>query len=306
MFLPQYTNFDLTAITLPWVSDDCPRSGIWAGFVFTSIQRSLVLGVPCDIHVEISQVSVIECKYSVFRVTGNCLRWWKCKRNGKFLELLGFQRSLHFLTSFIFLRERSYPSLWRLHDNMASLGSFIEVLKRELFTASKKAPLKTLLTVLVVYALEKMLTTTNIFKCPKEGYRFYAGMFLFVPAFCLTGVTLLATSSFWNSATSRSTSKCRQKIVCSNICSDLSKAFLVGAAWLIVGFGTTDFYVCFRVGATDSKISSDKMKAQSTMVAWSVLVAIILVALSYMTMKKCCCPKHNTACTIETLQDYER
>ena len=189
---------------------------------------------------------------------------------------------------------------------MASLGSFIEVLKRQIFTASKKAPTKTLLTVLAVYALEKMLTTTNIFKCPKEGYQLYGGMFLFVPAFCLTGLTLLATNSFWDSATSQSRGKCRRKIVCSNMCSDLTKAFLVGAAWLIVGFGTTDFYVCFRVGATESKISNDKMKAQSTMVAWSMLVGIILIALSYMTMKKCCCQKLNTECAIETLKDYER
>ena len=192
---------------------------------------------------------------------------------------------------------------------MASLGSFIEVLKRELFTASKKAPLKTLLTVLVVFAVEKMLTTINLFKCPKEGYRVYGGMFLLAPAFCLTALTLLSSSSFWDAVTNhRWTSKCRRKIVCSNVCFELTKASMVGAAWLVIGFGTTDFYVCFRVGATESQTTSERVRAQSTIIAWSMLVGIVVIALSYMAMKKCCCPKHNTACAMETLglRDYER
>jgi hypothetical protein len=191
-------------------------------------------------------------------------------------------------------------------QSMASLSAFIGVLKRELFSASKKTPLKTLVTILVVFALEKLLTATKTFKCPKEGYQVYGGMFLFVPAFCLSGLTLLTSSSFWDSATSRLGGKYGQRIVCSNICSDLVKAVLVGVAWLVLAFGTTDFYVCFRVGATELDSRKDEMQAESTMIAWATLVVIITTSLLYLALKKCCCSRHHRECAIHTLRDYER
>ncbi len=188
---------------------------------------------------------------------------------------------------------------------MSSMSALVSVLKRELFSASKKTPLKTLVTILVVFVLEKVLTTTNIFKCPEKGYHVYGGMFLLAPAFCLAGLTLLTTGSFWDLARSHFRAK-QKKILRSKIFYDLAKAFLVGVAWLVLAFGTTDFYVCFRIGTSESNSRREEMKAQSTMVAWGMLVAIIGMGLISIAMKKCCCPHHDRECTLQALEDYER
>lgn len=190
---------------------------------------------------------------------------------------------------------------------MASLSTFITVLKREVLPSAKATSSKTVLTILAIFGVEKLLTSTNLFKCPKEGYQLYSAMFLFVPVFCLAGLTLLTNAQFWDSAaTPLRGNYVRQKIVCSSIFSVLGRAFLVGIFWLVIAFGTTDFYVCFRVGKTDSEGKSEELRAQSTTVAWVMLATIILMSLSYLAIRKCCCSRHERECAIQTLQDYER
>ncbi|XP_028399621.1 uncharacterized protein LOC114523016 [Dendronephthya gigantea] len=190
---------------------------------------------------------------------------------------------------------------------MASLSAFIDVLKREIFTASKKTPLKTLVTILVIFVLEKVLTAANIFQCPKEGYHIYGGMFLFVPAFCLVGLTLLTSNSFWDSATSGLRGESKYKIIWSNVCHSLAGALLMGTAWLVLALGTTDYYVCFRVGASKADCPrGDEIKAQSTILALAMLVGIICLSLLYLALQKCCFPNHKRECSIHSLRDYER
>ena len=190
---------------------------------------------------------------------------------------------------------------------MASLNAFIEVLKREAFSAAKNASLRTLVTIVVIFALEKLLTTTNIFQCPKKGYQIYGGMFLFVPAFCLVGLTLLTSNSFWDSVTSRLRGEFKCNIIWANVCYSLAEPSLIGAAWLVLALGTTDFYVCFRVGASNADgQKKDEIKAQSTMLALAILACIIFISLLYLAIQKCCFPNHKKECRIHSLRDYER
>ena len=189
---------------------------------------------------------------------------------------------------------------------MASLSSFISVLKREIFNASKTTSLRALLAILVVFVLERTLTTTNIFKCPKENYQLYGGMFLVVPAFCLAGLTLITSNSIWNSANGGVKGSLTRKIAFSKICYELARACLVGVSWLVLAFATTDFYVCFRIGATELKSKRDEMRAQSTIGALVMLGVFTIISLCYIATKKCCCRHHNRKCTIETLEEYER
>jgi uncharacterized membrane protein YjgN (DUF898 family) len=190
---------------------------------------------------------------------------------------------------------------------MASLSSFISVLKREIFSATQTTSLRTLLGILGIFALEKILTTTNIFKCPKENYHLYGGLFLFVPPFCLAGLTLIMNNSIWrSSAAGQAKASETRKILCSRICFEITRASLVGVSWLILAFATTDFYVCFRIGETESSSSKEKIRAESTMGALVMLVVLTTVTLFYIAMKRCCCRHHDRKCTIQTLQEYER
>ena len=189
---------------------------------------------------------------------------------------------------------------------MASLSSFISVLKREIFSATKTTSLRALFAILVVFALEKTLTTTSIFKCPKENYQLYGGLFLVVPAFSLAGLTLITSNSIWNSANGGVKGSFTRKIACSKIFYELARASLVGVSWLILAFATTDFYVCFRIGATELKSTRDEMRAQSTIGALVMLLVFTIISFFYIAMKKSCCRHHDRKCTIQTLEEYER
>ncbi|XP_028404610.1 uncharacterized protein LOC114527174 [Dendronephthya gigantea] len=169
-------------------------------------------------------------------------------------------------------------------------SSLISLLKQELLSSKQKKAIKPLATALVLWGIEQLLETTKYYDCPKEGHALYGGMFLFGPAFCLFMLTLMSTNSFWDSITSCFRKNEINRIVaCRNACYGLTKSALVALIWLLLSLGTTDHFVCFRLGANRKDANEVmKMKRLSSVLAWFMLVLSVLLAIVYRAVEKCC------------------
>lgn len=198
-----------------------------------------------------------------------------------------------------------FQFLFKKLSVMAS--SLISLFKQELLSSGQKKAIKPLATVLVLWGMEQLLQTTKYYDCPKHGYALYGGMFLFGPAFCLFILTLMSTNSFWDSITS-----CLRKtefnriVLCRNACYGLTKSALVGFIWLVLSLGTTDHFVCFRLGANrEDAREVMKMKRLSSILAWFMLVSCLALAIVYRAVEKCCFLSSRESIGA-VLRDYER
>jgi hypothetical protein len=185
--------------------------------------------------------------------------------------------------------------------------SLIALVRQEFISSTKKKAVKPLVSILGLWALEKLLENSRYYNCPEEGYGLYGGMFLFGPALCLSTLTLMSSKSFWDSVTSCFRGKVDRVDVCRTTCHALIKSALVGFMWLILAFATTDYFVCFRVGGNRSKNSSEAIKMQnlSSVLAWLMLLISIALALLYHVIEKCCFSKSRKS-TGTIIRDYER
>ena len=185
-------------------------------------------------------------------------------------------------------------------------SSLIDVAKKEIFSSTQKKALKPLISVFGVWALEKLLEASKYYNCPEEGHAFYGGMFLFAPALCLFSITLMMSNSFWDSVTRGFRRKVDWVVVCRTTCHVLIKSALVGLMWLIIAFATTDYFVCFRLGGSPKDANeSNKMQRLSSILAWSLLVILLILALVYSFIDKCCF-SNNRESTRAVVRDYER
>ena len=185
--------------------------------------------------------------------------------------------------------------------------SLIALVRQEFVSSTKKKALKPLVSILGLWALEKLLEKSRYYNCPEEGYGLYGGMFLFGPALCLSTLTLMLSKSFWDSVTSCFRGKVDRVDVYRTVCHALIKSALVGFMWLILAFATTDYFVCFRLGGNQAKKSREAIKMQnlSSVLAWLMLVISIVLAFLYHVIEKCCFSNSRT-CTGTILRDYER
>ena len=184
--------------------------------------------------------------------------------------------------------------------------ALIAFAKKELFSSSKKKALKPLISLLGLWALEKLLESSKFYNCPEEGYVLYGGSFLFGPALCFTALSLIMSNSFWDIVTSCSRGNVDRVVLCRTTCHALIKSTMLGLMWLILTFSTTDYFVCFRVGKKP-KDSSETIKMQrlSLVLAWLILVISIVLALVYVAVEKCLFSR-SRECSGTLLYDYER
>ena len=185
-------------------------------------------------------------------------------------------------------------------------SSLITLVKQELFSAMKKKTLRPLVSILGFWTLEKLLENSRYYSCPEEGYRLYGGMFLFAPALCLCSLSLMVSSSFWDSITSCFRKKVNRVVVCRTVCHALITSVLVGFVWLILALASTNYFLCFSLGG-NYKNSPELSKAQalSSNLAWIMLITCVVLAFLYNAIEKCCF-SDNRRSTGTMLRDYER
>lgn len=175
---------------------------------------------------------------------------------------------------------------------------------KEVLSTSNRTTLKPLVTIFAVFTLEQILTTKSLYHCPTVGYRFYGGLFLFGPGVCFFALTLLLNKSFWASVTGCYRGGFDLAQLCQRTCKAVMNGVFVGFVWLVLTFANTEFYVCFCLGGMPSQALLNEIRTQSTVIAWTLFLSVVLLSLLLVVVQKCCCS--DVEGSLPSVYEYEK
>ena len=153
------------------------------------------------------------------------------------------------------------------------------------------------------YGLERLLNA-EVFNCPEKRHELYGYTFLFAPVIIMFCINALVIREVWMCK------KCCKRCVdcCGRFFSSILKACVGPAVWLIVAFLEEDYFLCAKLGPVPGRGNAtltseqedvewrekvEEYKGLSHILAWSVLVALVVVGIPLVTCCKKCCPKDN-------------
>lgn len=150
------------------------------------------------------------------------------------------------------------------------------------------------------YGLERLLNI-QVFNCPESNNRLYGFAFLFAPVVILFCTNLLVIGEIWKLSSRMYVKRYRRRGDCiARVLPSLLKACVGPAVWLIAAFLEEDYYLCAKLGpfyqregetgeqeVFERKKKIEECKSQSHILAWSVLVALVILGTAVIVWKYC-------------------
>lgn len=152
------------------------------------------------------------------------------------------------------------------------------------------------------YGLERLLNG-KAFNCPEEGHELYGFTFLFAPLIILFCINVLVIGEVWKLSSRMYVKRYKRHGDCvARLLPSLLKACVGPAVWLIVAFLDEDYFLCAMLGpvprrGNDTWTSEregvewrhkvEGCKSLSHVLAWTVLVALVVLGTALVILKKC-------------------
>lgn len=185
--------------------------------------------------------------------------------------------------------------------------------------SSRQNTAKPVILILLVYALEQIITTKTFYSCPATGYRAYGALFLFGPGLCFFMLSLLFNEPFFKTVRGCCRRNFDHARVFRSTARALRRSIFVALVWILLAFANTQFYLCFRLGPEPSKerlknmseLEREKIrmliseeKTRSAVICWFIFLSAIFFAFFYTIIRTCIFSKAEGI--LPSIQEYEK
>lgn len=182
---------------------------------------------------------------------------------------------------------------------------------------NQSGTVRNVVTVLLVFGMQAIVSSEGLFKCPATNYRSYGWMFIFVPGFLLFFVSLFLNDGFWKIAQGcchygsfRGIGIKRRVCPCffprwgcsKKLLEVLFYSSVASCLWIVWAFLHGDYYACSMLGNKKAKLENKTAEQQkvitneftrasetSQVIAFSILAVLLGIPFIILTAYRCCC-----------------
>ncbi|XP_031566383.1 calcium homeostasis modulator protein 5-like [Actinia tenebrosa] len=178
---------------------------------------------------------------------------------------------------------------------------------------------RNVVTVLLVFGMQAIVSSEDLFKCPIKDHASYGWMFIIAPGIILFLIALFLNDGFWKIATGccyqgnrRRISARRRYCPCcfpkwgfsKNLLEVLFYSAVASAIWIFWSFLERKYYTCAKAGNKEARLFNktieekkrielefSKASDESQIIAFSLLAIMLGVPFIVLTTYRCCCQR---------------